>query len=74
MNKCDKCSLLEKDFIGYKEGYGSKYSPNVIAELNKFRQEIINRIESCNHNDCYAKKLLVLMDSDEDIKKKKGMN
>ena len=37
MNKCDKCSLLEKDFIGYKVGYGSKYSPNVIAELNMFR-------------------------------------
>ena len=71
--ECEFCKQAEKEIINYKNGYGEKYEQNVVNEIAALRDKLCIKSQTCEKENCFAKKLISLIDNDCDIKRKKGL-
>lgn len=70
---CDLCKQAELDIKAFKTGYGDKYTPKAIEQLNKLRNDLCTKKATCNCEECPAQKFIDIIDTDPDIQKKKGL-
>ena len=70
---CDFCIEKQKDIEYFINGYGDLYPLNVVDEINKLRVELCKHKDTCNESDCIADKLIAEIDTNDTIKKKKGL-
>ena len=70
---CQKCQPFEMDINQFIKGYGEVYPPQAVEELYKIRQELCNLRVNCSCEQCFADKLIDIIDNNPEIKRKKGL-
>ena len=62
------------DIWAYKVGYGDTYLPEVLESIYELRDELYKRINFKDNYEKTYRQLLVILENDEDIKRKSGKN
>ena len=70
---CDFCKEKQKDIEGFINGYGDLYPRDVVDEIDALRNELCKHKDTCRESDCIAGELIAEIDTNHEIKKKKGL-
>ena len=70
---CEFCKNADWEIQQYKNGYGDKYLPETMDALDELREKLCEAKSRCQEKDCQAGRLIGIIDTDPDIRRKKGL-
>ena len=70
---CEKCKEYQIYINAFILGYGDKYPPQVIEDINRIRQELCEIKNNCKCQPCFTDELIKKLDTNPEIRRKKGL-